>query len=178
MTLDFARRVVDLMLFRCGPQDMPGDQASLGVSIAVYCLLLFGQVALVAPLAGAAAQAGLATILLGLYVAVILRMRGLANRFNQTATALFSTGAVLTLVMLAPTRALQPYLDALRKASDPSQVPMPSPWFALGYLVVGVWGLAIYSHIYRHALDMSIAFGVAVTLGFEVLLILVFSVLG
>lgn len=176
--MDFARRLVDLMLFRRGPQDMPGDQGTLVVSIAAYCILLFIQVAFVAPLAGAAAQAVLATLLLGLYVAVILRLRRLSNRFNQVATALFSSGAVLTLIMLAPTRALQPYLDALRSASDPSQVPMPSPLSAVAYLVVGVWGLALYSHIYRHALDVPIALGVGVTIGFELLLMLVFSVLG
>lgn len=176
--MDFVRRLVDLMLFRRGPQDMPGDQRSLVISIAAYCILLFIQVALVGPLAGALVQAILATLLLGLYVAVILRLRGLSNRFNQVAIALFSSGAVLTLIMLGPTRALRPYLDALRSASDPSQVPMPSPLFALVYLVVGVWGLAIYSHIYRHALDVPIALGVAVTIGFELLLMLVFSVLG
>lgn len=174
----FARRLVDLMLFRGGPQDLPGDQASLVGSTAAYCILLFIQVALVGPVTGAAVQAVLATILLGLYAATVLRMRGLSNRFNQTATALFSSGAVLTLIMLAPTHALRPYLDALRTASDPARVPMPSPVFALLYLVVGIWGLAIYSHIYRHALSVSVIFGVAVTIGFELLLMLVFSVLG
>lgn len=176
--MDFARRLVDLMLFRRGPQDMPGDQASLVVSIAAYCICLVVQVALVGPLAAALVQAVLATLMLGIYAAGVLRLRRLANRFNQTATALFSSGAVLTLIMLAPTHALRPYLDALRHATDPSQVPMPSPLFALAYLVVGIWGLAIYSHIYRHALDVPIALGVAVTIGFEVLLMLVFSVLG
>ncbi|AWN16480.1 hypothetical protein [Salinisphaera sp. LB1] len=176
--MDFVRRLVDLMLFRRGPQDMPGDQATLVVSIAAYCIVLFVQVALVGPLAAALVQAGLATLMLGLYVAVILRLRGLSNRFNQTATALFSSGTVLTLIMLAPTRALRPYLDALRSATDPSQVPMPSPLFALAYLVVGIWGLAIYTHIYRHALNVPIFFGVAVTVGFELLLMLVFSALG
>ncbi|MES1954558.1 hypothetical protein SAHY_08246 [Salinisphaera hydrothermalis EPR70] len=176
--MEFARRLVDLMLFRRGPQDMPGDQSSLVVSIAAYCIVLFIQVALVGSLAGALVQAGLATLMLGLYAATILRLRGLSNRFNQTATSLFSSGAVLTLIMLAPTRALRPYLDALRSATDPSQVPMPSPLFALVYLVVGIWGLAIYTHIYRNALGVPIVLGVAVTLGFEVLLMLVFSVLG
>ncbi|WP_423821445.1 hypothetical protein V5738_14010 [Salinisphaera sp. SPP-AMP-43] len=174
----FARRLVDLMLFRGGPQDLPGDQASLVGSTAAYCILLFIQVALVGPVTGAAVQSVLATILLGLYAATVLRMRGLSNRFNQTATALFSSGAVLTLIMLAPTHALRPYLDALRTASDPASVPMPSPVFALLYLVVGIWGLAIYSHIYRHALSVSVIFGVTVTIGFELLLMLVFSVLG
>ncbi|MES1936124.1 hypothetical protein [Salinisphaera hydrothermalis] len=176
--MEFARRLADLMLFRRGPQDMPGDQSSLVVSIAAYCIVLFIQVALVGSLAGALVQAGLATLMLGLYAATILRLRGLSNRFNQTATSLFSSGAVLTLIMLAPTHALRPYLDALRTATDPSQVPMPSPLFALVYLVVGIWGLAIYTHIYRNALGVPIVLGVAVTLGFEVLLMLVFSVLG
>lgn len=174
----FARRLVDLMLFRGGPQDMPGDQASLFASIAAYCILLFVQITLVGPPVSAAVQAILATALMAFYVAGILRLRGLSNRFNQAATALFSSGAALTLIMLAPTRSLRPYLDALRTASDPSSVPMPSPVLMLAYLVVGLWGLAIYSHIYRQALDMPLAIGVAATIGFELLLMLVFSLLG
>lgn len=165
------------MLFRGGPQDLPGDQTSLVGSAAAYCISLFIQVALVGMAAGAAVQALLATLLLGLYAGGILRLRGLSHRFHQTATALYSSGTVLTLIMLAPTRALRPYLEALRTTSDPSQVPMPSPLFALAYLVVGIWGLAIYSHIYRHALDVPIALGVATTIGFELVLMLVLSLL-
>lgn len=174
----FARRVIELMLLRRGPQDMPGDQTTLASSAAAYCILLFLQVGLITPTGHAALQAGLATALLALYVRTILRMRGMGNRFAQTATALFSAGATLTLIMLAPTHAMAPYLDAIAKASNPQQVPMPPGYVVLAYVAMGFWGLAIYSHVYRHALDGSIWLGLGAALAFEVLLLLVFSVLG
>jgi hypothetical protein len=176
--MDFARRVIDLMLFRCGPQDLPGDQGTLVASGAVYCILLLVQVALLASLQIAVAQALLATVLLGLYVAALLRMRGLSNRFNQTATALFASGAVLTVIMLVPTIELRPFVEALSQSSEPSKVPPPSLFFALVYIVVGLWALAIYSHIYRHALNIPIALGVITTIGYEILLMVVFTLLG
>ncbi|MDA3919195.1 MAG: hypothetical protein PF501_00725 [Salinisphaera sp.] len=174
----FARRLVDLMLFRCGPQDMPGDQTTLRLSAAAYCILLFVQVMVVAPPLAAAVQAILATSLLGIYVLAILRLRKLPHRFMQTATALYASGAVLTLVMIGPTHAMGPYLQQISQSTNPQSVPTPSSLVALIYLVAGVWGLAIYSHIYRHALSVSILLGVGATVVFEVLLLVIFSLLG
>ncbi len=174
----FARKIVELMLLRRGPQDMPGDQTTLLASAVAYCILLFVQVGLVAPLAQAAVQAVLATVLLALYASVVLRFRGLPNRFPQTAVALFSAGAVLTLIMLAPTHAIAPYLEAVSRAQHPRSVPAPSGFVVFAYIALGFWGLAIYSHIYRHALDCSIWLGLVAAIAFEVFLFVVFSVLG
>lgn len=174
----FVRRVVELMLLRRGPQDMPGDSTTLLGSAAAYCILLFLQVALIAPTPRAAMQAILATVLLALYAHTVLRMRKLGNRFNQTGVALFSAGAVLTLVMLGPTHVMAPYLQAIGEASDPQSVPMPPSFVTLAYVAMGLWGLAIYSHIYRHALDASLWLGVGTALVYEVLLLIAFSVLG
>ena len=174
----FARRVIELMLLRRGPQDMPGDANTLIGCAAAYCILLFLQVGLLMPASAAALQAGLATALLALYVRTVLRIRQLPNRFNQTATALFAAGATLTLIMLAPTHAMAPYLHALGEASDAQAVPMPPTFVTLAYVAMGFWGLAIYSHVYRHALDGGLWLGVGATITFEILLLLVFSVLG
>lgn len=174
----FARRVIELMLLRRGPQDMPGDSTTLIGCAAAYCILLFLQVGLLLPAGATALQAGLATALLALYVRTVLRIRQLPNRFNQTATALFASGATLTLVMLAPTHVMAPYLQALGEASDPQSVTMPPSFVTLSYVAMGLWGLAIYSHIYRNALDGSLWLGVGAAVAFEVLLLLAFSVLG
>ncbi|RJS92262.1 hypothetical protein D3260_12815 [Salinisphaera sp. Q1T1-3] len=177
----FARRLVDLVLFRRGPQDLPGDQSTLIASAVAYCIAQFVQIVMVAANAGPALfQALLASILLGLYAALVLRLRRLPNRFNQTATALFGAGTIITLLMLAPTHGLASYIESLRaaSASAASDVATPSPLAALAYVALGIWGLAVYSHIYRHALEVPIAAGVAVTIGFEIAVLLVFSVLG
>ena len=177
--MNFLRQVVDLMLFRCGPQDLPGDQRTLIISAAAYCILLITQIALlVGFMAGVIVQAVLVTLLLGLYVGILLRWRGLSNRFHQTATGLYATGAVLTALMLVPTAKMRPFVEALSHSTDPANVPMPSLSFALIYLVVGIWALAIYSHIYRHALGVSILLGVLTAIGYEAFLMLVFTVIG
>lgn len=174
----FARRLVDLMLFRAGPQDLPGNQTTLVASAVAYCIVLFAQILVVAPAGPAAVQAVLATLLLGLYASSILRLRKLPNRFTQTATALYASGAVLTVIMIGPTHAMAPYLQQMAHASNPQSVPTPSGLVAVAYLIAGVWGLALYSHIYRHALGVSILLGVGTTIAFELLVLVVFSLLG
>ncbi|MFC3102382.1 hypothetical protein ACFOSU_00585 [Salinisphaera aquimarina] len=166
------------MLLRRGPQDMPGDSTALVGSAAAYCILLFIQVGLIAPSGRAAFQAVVATVLLALYVQSVLRVRKLPARFAQTATALFASGAVLTLVMLAPTQVMAPYLQAISHASDPQSVPMPPAVVTFAYVAMGFWGLAIYSHIYRHALDAGLWLGFGAAMAFEILLLFVFSILG
>src|SRR5699024_10502432 len=97
LIMETLRRTVDLMLFKSGPQDMPGNQNTLIGSAAVYCILLAFQVFILSgAVFGAILQALLVTILLGLYAGSLLRWRDLANRFNQTATALYASGAILT----------------------------------------------------------------------------------
>lgn len=176
--MNFVRRLVDLMLFRAGPQDMPGDQSALVISAVAYCILLLIQINLVAPPAMAVTEAILATILLGLYAMGLLHWKGLSNRIPQTVTALFASGTVLRAIILTPTHSLQSYLRSLGSAADPSSVPMPPVVLLLIYFVIGIWGLAIYANIYRHALGVSIGMGVVITIGFEALLIFVFTLLG
>ncbi len=176
--MDFARRVIEVMLLKRGPQDLPGDTTALAGSAAAYCILLFLQVGLLAPPGRALFQAVIATALLALYVQSVLRARKLPNRFAQTATALFATGAVLTLVMLAPTHVMAPYLQAISQATDPQSVPMPPALVTFAYVAMGFWGLAIYTHIYRHALDASLWLGFGAAMAFEILLLFVFSILG
>jgi hypothetical protein len=176
--MSFVGRVIELMLLRRGPQDMPGDSTTLIGSMAAYCILLFIQVGLIMPAGHAALQAGLATALLALYVHAVLRIRKLPNRYNQAAVALFASGATLTLLMLGPTHMMAPYLQAIAQASDPQSVTMPPGFVTLAYVALGLWGLAVYSHIYRNALDGSLWLGVGAALAFEVLLLVVFSVVG
>lgn len=171
------RRVLELMLFRRGPQDLPGDQITLAISVTAYCIMLCVQALMLAPPFAAAAQALLVAVLMGLYLAAILRLKGLMNRFIQTATGLFASGAVLTLLSLAPTQAFLPFARAVQEGTDPSQAPMPPTVALLAYAVVGIWGLAIYSHIYRHALDASIYVGVGAALGFQVFVFLLSAVI-
>ncbi|WP_123657800.1 hypothetical protein [Salinisphaera japonica] len=178
MNIGIVRRLIDLVLFRCGPQDLPGNQSTLIATAVAYCIAQFAQIGLLGAPTAAFVQAILATILLGLYAAAVLRIRKLSNRLHQTGTALFGTGSLLTLAMLPATWALLPYLESIAQAQRASDITLNSPLAALAYVIIGIWGLAVYSHIYRHALDVSIALAIGVTIGFEALVLVVFSVLG
>lgn len=172
------RTTVDLLLLRRGPQDLPSDWGLLGGLAALYCSLAFVQVRMVTEAGPALAQAALATALLALFVNGVLRWRGVPERFVQTLTALFAVGTVLTVLMLGPTAALAPFLEALAQANDPESVPQPPGVVLLAYSVLGIWGLVAFGHIYRHALDVNLWLGVATALGFEVVLFLAFSLFG
>jgi drug/metabolite transporter (DMT)-like permease len=172
------RVTVDLMLLRRGPQELPSDWGLLGGLGFVYCSLAFTQVRLVADTGSAFAQALLATGMLALFAHAVLRWRGEPGRFVQTLTALFAVGVVLTLLMLGPTTALVPFLESLAQAQDPESVAQPPIPVLLAYIVIGIWGLVVFGHIYRHALGVNLWLGVATALGFELLLFFTLSLLG
>lgn len=178
MLSQLSRVTVDLLLLRRGPQDLPSDWGLLGGLAFVYCSLTFVQVRVVVDAMPAFGQSALATILLAVFVHAILRWRGVPARFVQTLTALFAVGAVLTLLMLGPTSALAPFLESLAEAEDPANVPQPPAVVLLAYAAIGIWGLVVFGHIYRHALGVNLWLGVATALGFEILLFLAFSLLG
>lgn len=172
------RVTVDLLMLRRGPQDLPSDWGLLGGLGFVYCSLTFVQVRLVADVGPALLQSLLATALLVAFVHVVLRLRGVPERFVQTLTGLFVVGGVLTLLMLGPTAALAPFLESLAQAEDPASVAQPPALVVLAYLVVGIWGLVAFGHIYRNALGVNLWLGVATALGFEVSLFIVLSLFG
>lgn len=176
--MPFARLVIDLLLLRRGPQDMPGGTTVLYAGICAYCILLFLQIRMIASSGGAVFQVLISVVILALYARALLRLRGYPHRVVQTLSALFVTSAAITLLMLGPTLAVAPFVQALGQVSDPSQLPKPSAMAMVAYVVIGFWGVAVSAHIYRHALQTSFWIGLGAALGYEVLLMFVFSLLG
>lgn len=178
MFSQLARMSVEVLLLRRGPQDMPSSWGLLvGLGFA-YCILAFLQVSLVAEVAPAISQAVLATAVLAAYVNAMLRMRGSPDRFVQTLTAMFLVGSILTVLMLGPTSAMAPFLQALSESADAQSAPQPPTIALLAYMLLGVWNLAVFGHIYRHALDVSLWMGIGAALLFEFTLFLTFALLG
>lgn len=144
---------------------------------AAYCILLFLQVRMIAPLGSAVFQALVSSVALAGYAYVLLRARGFVARVPQTLVALFLAGAVITLLMLGPTVAVAPFFQAMGQATTAAQLPQPPAVAMLAYIVIGFWGIAVAAHIYRHALQTRFMFGLAAAFGFELVLLFVFSVL-
>ncbi len=178
MLNQLARVSVDILLLRRGPQELPCSWGLLAGLAFAYCSLTFMQVSLVAKIAPAITQAVLATFILVAFVNAVLRMRGSPDRFVQTLTAFFLVGSILTVLMLGPTSALAPFLNALAANPDAQTAPQPPAVALLAYMVLGFWSLVVFGHIYRHALDVSLWMGIGAALLFEFTLFMTFALLG
>jgi hypothetical protein len=144
---------VDICLLRRAPQDLPASQSLLVVVLVVNGLA--GIVLGIQTWAGvgvALAATGLDIgVLLGL-LWVALQVRGVAPRFTQSATALLGAGVLFTLLAMP----LQPLLDS------PEEIEAG----ALLYLLLLIWVQLVYGHVLRHALNVSLVAGVALSLAY------------
>lgn len=152
-------RLAAILSLRAGPQILPAA-AGLLTAIVIADLLLsvavlstgldFGQALL---MVATSIGAGL------LFCYAALYLRSLSNRFLQTATALFGTDLIITLV------AMPLSLIAVQQL-QPDGTSTLSPDVALGLLIVTVWMLAVVGGIFRHALDLSWPAALAVALAY------------
>ncbi|MEM1082149.1 MAG: hypothetical protein AAGH65_11255 [Pseudomonadota bacterium] len=143
---DWLRTVIGIVLFKAGPQDLPGSRSSL-----VLAVLVYATVALTVSMA-TGSTAGYSPMLLSfglqlVLIVAVLQFNHRMVRFNQTASALFATAALLSLVNLP-----------LWLLAEP---PLPSNLAVL--ILAGLfWSLAVDGSIWRHALDRSFGFGLAI----------------
>lgn len=144
------RRLVDVALLRAGPQALPASDTLTALAGLVYALV--GTVVL-APRMGvgrAGAESLLDAAMLAIFAWGLVRVRGWANRFRQTYTALAGTGALLSLL------AWPLLLVAWRTEQLGGGVPVLVGFALLGLLA---WTLLVIGHILRHALEVHLAVG-------------------
>ena len=159
------RLLWDLCRFRRGPQDLPFSP-SLARALVIADAgagLLYLQVV-------KAGDGGIARLAMSLIIAlllpwVLLRSRGLGDRYVQTLTALIGTGVLFTLAYL-PVAWLAADLPPPEPDAIPSRKQLVVAWLTLGLVA---WKLAINGHIWRHAMNWPLAAGIALALGAFVL---------
>lgn len=99
----FLRICLDIVLWRRGPQDLPVSGLLLAIAVGVYVTVSAVQLAL---LGESAAMwfffLVVDPLLIGAWVWFVLRLFGHGERFLQTASAVFGTGAVLGLGLYLP----------------------------------------------------------------------------
>lgn len=142
---------VDLCLLRAAPQALP-------VSDALFALTFTANVLAGALLAvGVASGFGLSLIesLVEVVLALaVLRMalslRGLSARFNQTASAMLGSSALLSLLALL--------LLTLGAGSGGESVSPAD----LALVILVVWSIVVLGHILRHAFELTLGQGVVV----------------
>ena len=138
----------DICLLRRGPQDLPYSLLALmGVAAGCVIVQLGVAVARGAPLGGVLAGANL-----------ILSVRGLRNRFVQSATALL--GCALAFTLLSVPIALlvgEPPIT-------PDQLTPLQLLLGLVSLPLLIWKIIVDAHVFRHSFDVPFLSGVVIAL--------------
>lgn len=169
---------LQILLFRKGPEEFPysadGRLDKACTVLGVFATaMLFG---LVQPPLLAVFDGVVATTVVTLYTRLVLRLRGLETREQQTRNALLATGSLLMLVMWLPMSAVMPVMTqfiesmaAAQQAAGPDAPPQPLTaeqlpkvpvLFGLMLDVLGIWFAANATHVLRHATGIS-RFGAA-----------------
>lgn len=153
------RFFVELCLLRRAPQDLPGSSTLLGLILVINLVasVLVGLAAgLAAPVALGQGLADAVLTLGLLHLALSLTRR--PARFLQLATALLGTGALLSLVAVAPLL----LLSGAESRGETSLAGLP-----LIFLLF--WSLLVTGHILRHGFDLRLGQGVLIAVAYNVL---------
>ncbi|TNF52757.1 MAG: hypothetical protein EP309_08650 [Gammaproteobacteria bacterium] len=153
------RFFVELCLLRRAPQDLPGSSTLLGLILVINLMasVLVGLAAgLAAPVALGQGLADAVLTLGLLHLALGLTRR--PARFLQLATALLGTGALLSLVAVAPLL----LLSGAESRGETSLAGLP-----LIFLLF--WSLLVTGHILRHGFDLRLGQGVLIAVAYNVL---------
>lgn len=161
MTL-WLRTLWNIALLRAGPQDLPAGPASPSLAVVLYC-----GIVMISGLADAR-ESGFADLFVAVVLplaltGLVLAVRGRAARLNQTISALFGTGAIISLVNV----------PLWLSSADPVPATL-----ALLALIGLFWSLAVDGHIWRHALDTSFAGGLMTAVVILLVQLFTFQALG
>lgn len=143
----------DICTFRRGPQDTPYSPFLFGLLLVVYLAFGLGTYLLpdsrgvTHPLIQIIAYLLVDAIIWMSLVFLILRAYGFATRSLQTITSLLAVEIILNFVQL-------PFVLIVSGAS--SQTVGTSLINIFGTMLILLWELAIYTHIFRNALSTSI----------------------
>ncbi|MFW5815226.1 MAG: hypothetical protein ACOCVP_00080 [Wenzhouxiangella sp.] len=148
MSIVFSR-LIQILLLRQGPQDLPPGPSVLLATLTLYLLSAALSISLSEAAGSPTLVLLLATGLPMLLVWIVLRLKSRVSRWEQTLGALYGTSALLSLLSLPLN---------LQTATE------PAPPVVLLSLVIFVWSFAVDAHIWRHALDTSFAAGLAVAM--------------
>ncbi len=151
-----SRIVFDLCRLRGNPQDFPYSPSLLALLVGAGTALD----TLVGGLLGEAdttlARSLLSTVIVLALCWVALAIRGLRNRYVQTACALLTCSFALSLLQLPIALLAGPPPTAV---ADMSAMQAMFGWITLALLL---WQVSVNAHIMRHAIDAS--FGLAFAL--------------
>lgn len=142
---------VTICFFRASPQDLPASRVLLG--LAAFAAL-FTSIRSTAELPNALLVASFHIFLMGLFVHTALLFRRRTTRWQQTASAVFGTTAVINLITW-------PFILWMEHTKDTPQGTIP----ALFGVFLTIWYITILAHILRNALDIKSTTSIWVSIG-------------
>ncbi|KAF0281117.1 hypothetical protein [Spiribacter roseus] len=142
-----------LVLLRAGPQDLPFSTGLMGAAIAATAVINVPIIQRFTPDTSALLQISLLAVYNLAFLGVVLWLTGRGPRFIQSATALFGTDAVISLVGL-------PVLMLIGRPDEASALG------ALAFLGLLVWNIAVVSHIFRATLEWATPLSLGLTLAY------------
>jgi hypothetical protein len=146
------RIVIDICLFRKGPQDLPYSQLLFYLSVLVYSCASFLLLSLSTRLLKSLLQLLVEILLVYGFTWCTLYLGNRPARFYQTTTALFATDTLITLCAI-------PLFGAILAGQT-------SPLYSVLLLFLMLWHWLVSGHIFRHALSTSFVFGLCLALMF------------
>jgi hypothetical protein len=135
-----------ISLFRSAPQDLPASSALLRVAVLAYALVGLLLAAISLSWSNALLASLLDTVLLLAFGYIVLNLKGLFARLQQTLTALAGGLALVGLVSL-PITAWQYWAD-----THGADAGLPR----LLQHGITIWYIVLVGHVLRHALDVSL----------------------
>ena len=150
MSFGQLKQIWNIMLLRSGPQVLPFSYVLLAVFVAVHILIDIVLSGLDAMQWSSLLSAVINTLFAACFVFVMLQWAKKTKRFAQTLLALLGAeiligmiGAVLLLIY---------------------QIPALGLMVSVLFLFLVIWNGLVAAHIFRHALDTSMLWGVALAI--------------
>jgi len=157
----------DICRLKAGPQDIPaGSNILIAAIIAAVIVDSFSTSILIPSLAGLEVLQIVAiyNIILLSAVYLLLRLVGYASRGIQTLTAIFSSGLLISLVLL-------PGLLVMNSAAEETKS------FAFYILADTIWRLTVNTHIFRHAFSINLLLAMILSVSYFIFGIFVADIL-
>jgi len=154
--------VVGLCRFRGGPQDVPYSSGWLVALIGATVLLDYGSGEFLGFDDTLLARSLLSISLLLALCWTALSIRGLGNRYVQTATALVGCSIAFSLLIL-PLAWIFGNPQGAEVVLTPAQVSIV--WLGLGVLI---WKVAVDAHIVRQAIDSTYWLGLLLAISWSI----------
>ena len=160
--MEIVLRFIDICRFKATPADLPASQLLLQLSVISYFILgiLMGRLS---DDWNVSLATSLSDLVLMIFVtSLLLKMRGLQARTQQTITAMAGAGSCLAIVGM-------PIVAWFYQTAEQEQMN----GVALLFMVMLMfWSLMVTAHIFRYALDIKSSTAAMLTVAYTVLSIL------